>query len=62
MSYTDFFRRATRTEEQPDGLTPFPYQCRLAESPVKGKKKAATLAPSAWKRSFAQPTVWFQGT
>jgi len=33
MSYTDFFKRATRTEEQPDGLKPFPYQCRLAEKP-----------------------------
>lgn len=31
MSYTDFFKRATRTEEQPDGLKPFPYQRRLAE-------------------------------
>ena len=33
MSYTEFFKRATRTEEQPDGLKPFPYQCRLAEEP-----------------------------
>lgn len=33
MSYTDFFKRSTRTMEQPDGLKPFPYQCRLAEKP-----------------------------
>ncbi len=30
---------------------------RLAKSPVKGRKKAATPPPSAWTRSFAQPTV-----
>lgn len=32
-SYTDFFKRATRTMGQPAGLNPFPYQCRLAEEP-----------------------------
>lgn len=35
MSYTDFFNRATRTEERPDGLKPFPYQRRLAEEPFR---------------------------
>ncbi len=33
MSYTDFFTRATHTEKQPGGLTPFPFQGRLAEEP-----------------------------
>ena len=33
MSYTDFFKRATRPVEQPDGLTPIPYQRRLGEEP-----------------------------
>lgn len=31
MSYTDFFKTATRSDEQPDGLKPFPYQHRFAE-------------------------------
>lgn len=31
MSYEDFFKRATRTEDQQHGLTPFQYQRRLAE-------------------------------
>jgi len=58
MNYTDFFKRATRTEEQPDGLKPFPYQCRLAEEPWPelldvptgmGKTAAVVLA-WLWKR------------
>ena len=28
MNYADFFKRATRTEEQPDGLKPFPFEDR----------------------------------
>lgn len=44
MSYTDFFKRATRTEEQPDGLKPFPYQCHLA------------LAEKPWPELLDVPT------
>lgn len=33
MSYTDFFKRATRNQEQSDGPKPFPYQCHLVEKP-----------------------------
>jgi CRISPR-associated endonuclease/helicase Cas3 len=60
MSYAEFFRRATRTEEQPDGLKSFPYQCRLAEEPWPqlldvptgmGKTAAVVLA-WLWKRGW----------
>ena len=62
MDYRYFFRRATRTEEQPDGLTPFPYQCRLAEEPWPelldvptgmGKTAAVVLA-WLWKRGWRE--------
>jgi len=62
MSYADFFRRATRTEEQPDGLKPFPYQCRLAEKPwpelldvPTGMGKTAAVALAwLWKRGWRE--------
>ncbi len=62
MSYTDFFKRATRTEEQPDGLKPFPYQCRLAEEPwpdlldvPTGMGKTAAVALAwLWKRGWRE--------
>lgn len=53
MRYTEFFMRATRTKEEPNGMKPFPYQCQLAESPWPelldvptgmGKTAAVTLA------------------
>lgn len=62
MKYTDFFERATRTEEQPHGLKPFPYQCRLAEKPWPelldvptgmGKTAAVVLA-WLWKRGWRE--------
>lgn len=62
MSYTDFFKRATRTEKQPDGLKPFPYQCHLAEEPWPelldvptgmGKTAAVVLA-WLWKRGWRE--------
>jgi len=62
MSYTDFFKRATRTEKQPDGLKPFPYQCHLAEKPWPelldvptgmGKTAAVVLA-WLWKRGWRE--------
>ena len=62
MSYTDFFKRATRTVEQPNGLKPFPYQCRLAEEPWPelldvptgmGKTAAVVLA-WLWKRGWRE--------
>ncbi len=62
MSYTDFFKRATRTEERPDGLKPFPYQRRLAEEPWPelldvptgmGKTAAVVLA-WLWKRGWRE--------
>lgn len=62
MSYTDFFKRATRTEEQPNGLKPFPYQCLLAEKPWPelldvptglGKTAAVALA-WLWKRGWRE--------
>jgi CRISPR-associated endonuclease/helicase Cas3 len=62
MSYTDFFKRATRTEERPDGLKPFPYQCRLAEKPwpelldvPTGMGKTAAVALAwLWKRGWRE--------
>lgn len=62
MTYTDFFKRATRTEEQPDGLKPFPYQCRLAEKPwpelldvPTGMGKTAAVALAwLWKRGWRE--------
>jgi DEAD/DEAH box helicase len=62
MSYTDFFRRATRTEEQPDGLTPFPYQDRLAKEswpelldvPTGMGKTAAVVLAWLWKRGWRE--------
>ena len=62
MSYTDFFKRATRTEGQPDGLKPFPYQCRLAEEPwpelldvPTGMGKTAAVALAwLWKRGWRE--------
>lgn len=62
MNYTDFFKRATRTEKQPDGLKPFPYQCHLAEKPWPelldvptgmGKTAAVVLA-WLWKRGWRE--------
>ena len=62
MSYAEFFKRATRTEEQLDGLTPFPYQRRLAEKPWPelvdvptgmGKTAAVVLA-WLWKRGWRE--------
>jgi hypothetical protein len=60
MSYTEFFKRATRTEEQPDGLTPFPFQCHLAEEPwpelldvPTGMGETAAVALAwLWKRGW----------
>ena len=62
MTYAEFFGRATRTEEQPDGLMPFPYQCRLAEEPWPelldvptgmGKTVAVALV-WLWKRGWRE--------
>ena len=62
MSYAEFFKHATRTEGQPDGLKPFPYQCRLAENPWPelldvptgmGKTAAVVLA-WLWKRGWRE--------
>ncbi|MEO8165499.1 MAG: DEAD/DEAH box helicase, partial [Betaproteobacteria bacterium] len=62
MSYADFFKRATRTEEQPDGLKPFPYQSCLAEKPSPelldvptGMGKTAGVALAwLWKRGWRE--------
>jgi CRISPR-associated endonuclease/helicase Cas3 len=32
MTYPDFFQKATRSDGEPDGRTPYPYQIRFAES------------------------------
>lgn len=53
MSYADFFKRATRTEKEPDGLKPFPYQCRLAEEPWPDLLDVPTGLPSDWKRTLS---------
>lgn len=62
MSYAEFFKRATRTGEQPDGLKPFPYQRRVAEEPWPelldvptgmGKTAAVVLA-WLWKRGWRE--------
>lgn len=31
-TFSEFFRKATRTEEEPDGREPYPYQVRFAEA------------------------------
>ncbi len=62
MNYTDFFKLATRSEEQPNGLKPFPYQCLLAEKPwpelldvPTGMGKTAAVALSwLWKRGWRE--------
>lgn len=62
MSYADFFRSATRTEGQPDGLNPFPYQRSLAEKPwpelldvPTGMGKTAAVALAwLWKRGWRE--------
>ncbi|MBX9811047.1 MAG: CRISPR-associated helicase Cas3' [Burkholderiales bacterium] len=62
MTYDEFFKRATRTEEQPDGLKPFPYQCRLAEEtwpelldvPTGMGKTAAVVLAWLWKRGWRE--------
>ncbi len=62
MNYADFFKRTTRTENQTDGLNPFPYQCHLAERPWPelldvptgmGKTAAVVLA-WLWKRGWRE--------
>ncbi|MBI3371902.1 MAG: CRISPR-associated helicase Cas3' [Betaproteobacteria bacterium] len=62
MSYTEFFKSATHSGGQPDGLTPFQYQCRLAEKPWPelldvptgmGKTAAVVLA-WLWKRGWRE--------
>jgi len=62
MSYTDFSQRATRTEEQPEGLKPFPYQGHLAEKPwpepldvPTGMGKAVAVALAwLWERGWRE--------
>lgn len=62
MSYTRFFERATRSEGAPDGLKPFPYQCRLAEAlwpdlldvPTGMGKTAAVVLAWLWKRGWRE--------
>jgi len=62
MSYADFFKRATRTVEQPDGLKAFPYQCHLAERPwpelldvpTGMGKTAAVVLVWLWKRGWRE--------
>lgn len=64
-SYAEFFKRATRTEEQPDGLKPFPYQRQLAEKPWPelldvptgmGKTAAVVLAWLGGSEDVKKPT------
>lgn len=74
MSYAEFFKRATRTEEQLEGLKPFPYQCRLAEEswpepklldvPTSMGKTAAVVLAWLWKRGWREgdPTGGLQRT
>jgi len=62
MTYTGFFQRATRTDDLPGGLAPFPYQCRLAENawpelldiPTGMGKTAAVVLAWLWKRGWRE--------
>lgn len=62
MRYAEFFRHATRTVKQPNGLDPFAFQCRVAEEPWPelidvptgmGKTAAVVLA-WLWKRGWRE--------
>lgn len=44
MTFDAFFRRATATEQNPDGNAPYGYQCRLASGPHADPAKPETLA------------------
>ncbi|MGD9584609.1 MAG: CRISPR-associated helicase Cas3' [Lysobacterales bacterium] len=62
MSYTDFFKHATRTELRPKGLDRFWYQKRLAEEswpdlldiPTGMGKTAAVVLAWLWKRGWRE--------
>ena len=58
MKYVDFFKRATRSESEPDGRTPFPYQERFAKAeplphlvraPTGAGKTAAAVLGWLWR-------------
>src|SRR5271157_2454520 len=58
MTYLDFFQLATRSESEPDGRTPFPYQVRFAEAepfwhlvraPTGAGKTAAAVLGWLWR-------------
>lgn len=60
MKFDDLFQTATKTPEAPNGVMPYPYQCRLAAEPWPdlldiptglGKTAAITLA-WLWKRRY----------
>ncbi|SRR5712692_665305 len=63
MSYAEFFKQATRSEAMPQGLTPLPYQNRLAEEdwpdlldiPTGLGKTAAVVLSWLWRRRGAKP-------
>ncbi|MBI4192433.1 MAG: CRISPR-associated helicase Cas3' [Betaproteobacteria bacterium] len=63
MTYDEFFRQATRSEAIPRGLSPLPYQRRLAEGswpdlldiPTGLGKTAAVILAWVWKRRGAKP-------
>lgn len=66
MNFTEMFKKATLDEREPEGLSPHPYQTRLAEgedfpsfleAPTGMGKTAAVILAWLWRRRFADEAV-----
>src|SRR3954454_21203940 len=66
MTFTDFFRDATRTEADQQGHDPYPFQCRFAESdplhhlvraPTGSGKTATAILGWLWRWTSKKPNT-----
>jgi CRISPR-associated endonuclease/helicase Cas3 len=66
MTFTDFFHDATRSEKEPDGREPYPFQCRFAESdplpnlmraPTGSGKTATAILGWLWRWKSGKPNT-----
>ena len=66
MDFTEMFKKATLEEKNPEGVSPYPYQIRLAqgesfpsflEAPTGMGKTAAVILAWLWRRRFADEAV-----
>ena len=66
MNFTEMFKKTTLDERDPEGLSPHPYQTRLAEgedfpsfleAPTGMGKTAAVILAWLWRRRFADEAV-----